>query len=927
MANLDIPNLLGGVSKQPFTQKQVNEAEEQINCFNSYDDGMGRRQASFNINPDVAFTDIKSFTKLHETDELQSGSKKFLLGKFIVQTQLDDLYTINTLGDMDLIAFASGAVETDFKNYVSDTGDTEIQYLTINDSIFVYNPEAKVLKDTVNLTAPLFTDDKDGYVHVKNSDVNRRYSLSLEFGTSGQSSNVFFESASFNSTKQIARKLISFNEQENINGGDVNAYQILAGNNNYDTPSTYTIKRSDASNNPIAFDITITGDTYDASLDTFSRETIIYNFPTGVSSITTGTDLWGSMKIINTSIAPDVNILGNPTGPTPSSFDQILMINGTTDFTNGPFDVFPRNDIIAIQSYTGTVDIVNINTSDDFGDQNMFQIFGTMKTIDLLPSKFFHNTKIRIAGDPITDQDDYYVIFKVNNATVTNEFGSGVFIEDVAGDIEQFYDLTTMPFVITDDGAGNKTLDRGDWNNLGSRLVGDDVTNQYPAFTDNKITSMFLFGNRLCIASENKISLSENDNLFNHFQTSVVALLQGDPIGVTITSDKNIHISHAIPFQERLLLISENAQFNMVYRDTLTLDTLRVVETSAFNTSRLLRPIKSNNILFFISNYGLNTQVNEFFYEDISLVNGNIVTERIEDYIPSDIELSDVNKANDILALSKKGSNEVYIYQYLFKGKDKLVNAWNKWTFDNADIQRIAFYDDQLFIFHKASNGRIELIKVSVSKSIEPTFIYLDYIGVQSTASTPVAGISTITFLKGNILGDIADVRINTFEETGYELPLGFSHEIISAVPSGDNLVITFKEPDNLWDSDKTYAMGFNYNSEYEFSTLILRDREGRTINRGRTQLLNISLTYNDTAAFVLETQILKGDVKQQIFTGKKMGSPNNILDSLSFETGTDRFYIGSKNTDLTMKIKSVEQLAFQIESANVELRFWDRRV
>lgn len=931
MANLNIPNFLGGVSKQPFTQREVNEAQEQINCYNSLSDGLIRRPSLFkgtNFNVSETITDIKSFVKIGSPSDVPVG---YEYGDYILQSNTNDLHVVKPFSGMETINFESPAVESAFKNYASQSVNEELKYLTINDATFVYNPEVTVEKDTVNLTPEIDTQKNIAYVYVANSAINKQFKIFLDYGSINnpyQTSSVSYTPSTSESTNTIARKLIStlVNAPSSGNGGP--GYRIYNGNY-YDKPTVLRIRNSDDLDFTSNFDITIEGDIYYEDEDIFRRETKVYSIVSGTNEFVT-TEKWGSMKyatIISNSLKTIIARVPTNYGGA-FAYSSNLIFAGTSK-GGLDLDVSVNDDIVRItKSKRFNVDtkINNINVTDGFSNKNMHEVFGTMKSIELLPPKFYHNEKIKINGNPLTNKDDYYVNFQVNNSETSGEYGSGVWSETIAGEVGQYYNLDTMPFVIKADGFGVRTICYGDWNELGSRIVGDDNTNPYLSFVDNKITTMFMFGSRLCTASENKISMSQSGNLFNFFQTSVVALLPSDPIDVTITSDKNIFISHAMPFQERLLLIADNAQFNMIYNDVLTIDTLKVVETSSYNTSRLVKPLKTNNLMFFVSEYGNNTQVNEFFYDDIALVNGNILTERVEDYIPNGMDLIDANKANDTLVISKKGTDDIYVYQYLVKNKKKILSAWHKWNFNGINIQRLGFLGDELSIFFKDSSGVMRQSYMKLEKNLIDDLMYLDHSFGTTNVSEPISNISTVSLSNAALHSSPEDVIITT-ASNNYGLPFGYSHEVVDARIVGDDIVVDFREYDPQWDSSKVYFVGFNYNSEYEFTTLMLRDKEGMVINRGRTQLLNQTLTYAKTSGFIYETQVLKGEKKEQKFLAGRLGDPSYVLDSKILETGSERFYLGSKNTDLKQKIKSINELGFRIESSEVEVRFWDRKI
>ena len=47
--NKSIQNFIGGITEQPFTQRQDNEVTEETNCFNSVNKGLIRRPGTYHV--------------------------------------------------------------------------------------------------------------------------------------------------------------------------------------------------------------------------------------------------------------------------------------------------------------------------------------------------------------------------------------------------------------------------------------------------------------------------------------------------------------------------------------------------------------------------------------------------------------------------------------------------------------------------------------------------------------------------------------------------------------------------------------------------------------------------------------------------------------------------------------------------------------
>ena len=114
-----------------------------------------------------------------------------------------------------------------------------------------------------------------------------------------------------------------------------------------------------------------------------------------------------------------------------------------------------------------------------------------------------------------------------------------------------------MPLQLVPDATFNNwTLDVTDWSD---RLVGDDDTNPAPTFVGSKVNDIFFFKNRLGLLTDSSIVFSEADEYFNFWRTTVLSLLDSAPIDVGVAHTKVAILQHAVPFQEKLLILDRKS--------------------------------------------------------------------------------------------------------------------------------------------------------------------------------------------------------------------------------------------------------------------------------------------------------------------------------------------------------------------------------
>jgi hypothetical protein len=92
------------------------------------------------------------------------------------------------------------------------------------------------------------------------------------------------------------------------------------------------------------------------------------------------------------------------------------------------------------------------------------------------------------------------------------------------------------------------------------REVGDNETNPMPSFVGYPIDTVSFYKNRIVFASRQNVICSQAGDYFNFFASTVITIVDSDPIDLSASTLKPIRLKHAIAAPQGLLLFGDNAQ-------------------------------------------------------------------------------------------------------------------------------------------------------------------------------------------------------------------------------------------------------------------------------------------------------------------------------------------------------------------------------
>ena len=1015
--NAPIPNLVGGVSKLPPNQRVINECSEQINYVSSLNNGLTIRPGSY------LEKQIFKRKNLSMSKEIKISDKEYLFQVFEVSDNLPNTtyeYKLFDLQDYSelTISFPDSQTETDFRDYMGINDktiqDKNIGILQVNDAIFFYNKK-KIVKinnntKTSNNTSLLLVNSsmnkQEEYVYdisyTKNGEAFNRVSKFF-FRAENSYGNSYSKPWITDTSRQsLARVLCSFQTHIEIEQyfymNDNNLFpnpgstitdpenrwaiydDVLTFNNGYSYPADFSVWNRNSGNASSAVTATIVADLHpDFENDDYSFERV--TFTVAIPSVPNNTQVSISLPSGYDKIMSVKEVtLDNP-------MNAYCIIGGKFDYNYGNgavsgfnffgmnmypnqldkkclVDILPSNDQVIITEYEPNAILINnisvANSSVKAVLNNGTSSFPQIESFQDLPNPFYNGNIFEITQGTNTIDDNINVEFKTNNGV---NFGSGEWIETTTENT--FYDKTTMPFTAIFNGV-DLLINSGGWQEM---EAGNLSNNEKPYFIDNTIDEMFVFGNRLSLlTSDDKVVMSQSGNFFNFWRTTVSQILPTDRINIVINTDKKISLKYAVPWNQGILLIDDNTQFLMYYNEYISIDTLQIKEISNFNSSGM-KPINGNNEIFFISDYADNTMVTSFFSKDIQLVDGNNLTNTIEEYIPNGIDFYGINSSKDMLFLGKKGSNIIYLYSFN-KYQNEVYDSWSKIIIDISDNEKI--------VDMKVINDKIiltsEVLLGTVNEENNPDFYSIKYYSINLTKLNNFERdgflnkfkihldskvVPTISSINGTeVTLDIGFDILNSFSfppqyptintdrlrvvNLGKDTVIGnksiyaygHSYDIINFysqfelrdpnIGSGRYSYIVIDVP-KLNDPDYTLGdllVGLTFDAEYEFTPYVVRDRNNLPLQSGTTQITGLNLRFNNTGGFKLITDIPSSGEYTDIYYGKILGGQNNVLGEVVLESGSENFYIGSDRDELTMKIKNLDFLPQQIYYAEIEYEY-----
>lgn len=580
------------------------------------------------------------------------------------------------------------------------------------------------------------------------------------------------------------------------------------------------------------------------------------------------------------------------------------------------------NSSFSIVKASGTLEV---SASDGFGDQASQVIKDEVQNFSDLPAKGIDGMVVEVKGDASNSFDNYYVKFVDSNE---------IWEETVAPGINTTLDSDTMPVLLIRTADGNFRLTQADGSTYtisstdydvpawGTRVVGDEESSPVPSFVGTKIRDMFFHRNRLGFLADENVIMSRSGEFFEFFNETVTDSLDTDIIDINVSHTKVSILKHAVAFDEKLLLFSDQTQFILSGGNSLTPNNISVTVTTEYENTSTVKPVGSGSNVFFAFDKGQFTGVREMYVEADGETNtGEDITANVPKYIPSSLfKMANASNENILVLLSSKANylNHLYVYQWFVSNGRRLQSAFHRWTIGDANdttILNVDFIGTDLYLVVDRSDG-LYLEKIDCAPaSVDEDATYLTHLdrkldntevsesynaGTNQTTITLPYAIDNTMKLVGKPGGSNKAGRdITLVSQTGTDL-----------VVSGD--ITSFD-----------YFVGEQYIFEYTFSQQYLALGQSsatgsRTrVREGRLQIRNWTVSYNDTGFFQTSVTPVGRDESTTTFTGTVLGT--GLTGTVNLEDGDFTFAVQSRNENLTIKLTNNSHLPSNFVNAEWE--------
>lgn len=577
--------------------------------------------------------------------------------------------------------------------------------------------------------------------------------------------------------------------------------------------------------------------------------------------------------------------------------------------------------------YGSTVHIVKNNTtdftisySDSLGSTASSIVKGSVEDFKDLPPNAPKDFRVEISGSSDIEVSPYHVIFDDTDGV---ELTAGRWIETVKYGIATKIDPATMPvnlarkqdksYITATNPLGVYfELSLEDW---GERSVGDDDTAPMPSFvsemhpTINRIETpvtlqgMLYHKNRLCLMSTENLVLSEVGEYRNFFPSTVVTVLDSDPVDMFVDSNEVAPMEHALSSANELILFTPKSQVALRSGEVFNIATAHSVAASGYAMDTTCPPIEVGTNIFFVSRGSKYVSVHEYFVgSDTDSYDASNVTEHVPRYIEGlPFKLIESPSGNYLFLYCRNADgtppNHFYVYNYQWSGQTKLQSAWQKWTMAGSIIDI------------SAEGGDLTLIT--------------EYLDVADTdPSNPATTDTFKQYIEKIDLG-----RDSLAEEMGHPVFLDSRREVFDLLdvllPGEERHSLNWVDPAD--DVEKTRIfIGYPYVQKYTYSEQFPR-RDGVSETGGVVKMRYVALNFNGTTTYELTVDRAGRAPVTTSFEGRAIGSLNNILGRIPIEEGQRRFRVQAATDNVTLTITNGSVFDAVFQSTDWEARLVKR--
>ncbi len=351
---------------------------------------------------------------------------------------------------------------------------------------------------------------------------------------------------------------------------------------------------------------------------------------------------------------------------------------------------------------------ITVAATDARANADITAITSKVQAFSELPAIAPEGYQVEVTGDPGNKFDTYYVRFQPRPGMTVfpgmGSFGEGAWEETVAPGVPYRINTATMPHVLVRlpngtfhfgpaDGSVQGGVTLPGW---GERTAGDLESAPDPSFIGFPIQDVFIYKNRLGMLADENVILSRARDFFEFFPETVTTVLDSDPIDLSASSPRVAVLRYAIPYQDELIIFSDQTQFRFGSPDSLLSPaTAQITVLTQYECDPDVRPIAVAGTIIFCQASGRWSRFREFSVRGAGtalVAEADELTGHVGSYIPSDITKLTANDTGNMwFAISERQGyqNRVYVFKFYYRNNggaaERAQASWSHWQFSGAD--------------------------------------------------------------------------------------------------------------------------------------------------------------------------------------------------------------------------------------------------
>ena len=300
--------------------------------------------------------------------------------------------------------------------------------------------------------------------------------------------------------------------------------------------------------------------------------------------------------------------------------------------------------------------------------------------------------------------------------------------------LDQVFNTANDVFSITTVNTKNLDGDASRLNFWKGREVGDSQTNPMPTFVGYPVDAIAFYKNRMVFASRQNVICSQAGDYFNFFASTVITIVDSDPIDLSASSLKPIRLRHALPAPKGLILFGDNGQYILeTTTEAFAPKTAEINLLSTYSQTDRISPVDIGPSYLFLEEGEKASSIYEMNIKDNVGGKPEVIelTRLIPTYIPAAIMNMKVSQsAGTVAMLSEQEISSIYLYRF-FQNGDNRISGWFRWKLPGT-VETFDFDQDIMYVVTKhGSNYVLSTVSLLTDTPSESLLFEGQYIDVR----------------------------------------------------------------------------------------------------------------------------------------------------------------------------------------------------